>query len=449
VSSHIVRSEVVWSVLGMEAAVAMPIIALTALGEGSARLVWTLVLLLLLPAGYVAVQRIEVLRDPAWRVLAGFALVVLLRFQAPLITGEGAGAAMARFLQAIVPAGLAFALWWRGGSFVETELTATDVHLEFLLGGGALLVELVIFHGIVSVDPQILIWSAGLFAVCGLVAAAMARQDAADAVSLGGGRTLATSIALLPIGATIGLLLVLRPEVMGAMWLGLARLIELALMPLLLLLSWLASLLPAGGPPGDIRPPFRPPQRPPNLDALARQQAPPDWIPWVAATLVLLLVLFMAAGILRLLLESELVVRAQRERPSQVPGITVERSGGAGQDVRQLVRWLARWLRARWQRDAGAADRARAGTLAADDAWAAYKALLEWANEHGIRRRPSETTHQLQDRLVSVAPEAAETVGLVTSTYEWERYGEVHPPGDRLRRIQAALRALVHGPPGA
>jgi hypothetical protein len=441
-NTHIVRSEVVWAVLGMEAAVATPIIALTAPGEGTTRLAWTLVLLLLLPAGYIAVRRIELLRDPAWRVLVGFVLVVALRFQAPLMTGDGAAAAMARFLQAIVPGALAFALWWRGGSYVESELTASDVHLEFVLGGAVLMIELVIFHGIVIIDPLILIWAAGLFAASGLIAVAMARQDAADAAALGGGRSLATTIALVPVAATIGLLMVLRPEVMGAMWRGLARLLELALMPLFILLAWLASLLPVAVAPGDVRPPFRPPPRAPNLDALARQQAPPDWIPWLAATLVLLVVLFVAAGILRLLLESELVVRPQRERPTRPPGVTVERTGGAGQDVRQLMRWLGHWLRSRLRRAPVAAPDALGAAGAAADAWAAYRALLDWAAEHGVRRRPAETTRQLQDRLLTVAPDAADTVGLVTSTYEFERYGDVHPGNDLLRRVQAALRKL-------
>ncbi len=443
-NSHVVRREVIWAVLGMEAAVVMPIIAMTAPGEGSTRLAWTLVLLLLLPAGYAAVRRIEVLRDPAWRVLAGFGLVVLLRFQVPLLEGEGAAAAMARFMQAIVPGSLAFALWWRGGTFVEAELTATEVHLEFLLGGVALLVELVIFHGIVSVDPMILIWSAGLFATCGLVATAMARQDAADAAALGGGRVLATTIAVLPIGATVALLLVLRPEVMGRMWLGLARLIELALTPLFLLLSWLASLLPAVAAPTGIPPPVRGPQRPLDIDAFARQQTPPEWIPWLAATLVLLLVLFMAAGVLRLLLESELVVRPVRSRPARLPGLTVEGTGGAGQDLRQLMRWLSGWLRGRL-RGPPREDDARSRAAAPADAWAAYRALLEWAEQQGIRRRPSETTRQLQARLIAAAPDAADTVGLVTTTYESERYGEIHPAQDLLRRVHSALQALLHG----
>jgi hypothetical protein len=442
VNSQIVRSEVVWAVLGMEAAVATPIIALTAPSDGTTRLLWTLAILLLLPAGLIAVRRIEQLRDPAWRVLAGFVLVVLLRFQAPLNTGEGAGAAMARFLGAIVPGCLAFALWWRGGSFAESELTASDVHLEFVVGGAVLLIELVIFHGIVSVDPLILIWAAGLFAACGVMAVAMARQDAADAAVLGGGRGLALPIALLPLGLTVALLMVLRPEVMTAMWFGLGRLVELVLTPLFLLLSWLASLLPAAGAPGELRPPTRPPPRAPNLDALARQQTPPDWIPWLAATLVLLVVLFIAAGVLRLLLESELVVRPQRERRPAQTDITVERTGGAGQDVRQLLRWLGRWMRGRFRRPAGAAPSSGPGTVAADDAWTAYRSLLEWAAQRGVRRRPAETTHQLQERLVAVAPEAAESVGLVTSTYEFQRYGDVAPGRDLLGRVQAALRKL-------
>jgi len=443
VNSHIVRSEVVWAVLGMEAAVATPVIALTAPGEGTVRLAWTLVLLLLMPLGYVAVRRFERLRDPAWRILVGFVLVVALRFQAPLNAGDGAAAAMARFLQAIVPGALAFALWWRGGSFVESELTASDVHLEFVLGGALLLIELVIFHGVVSVDPLILIWAAGLFAISGMIASALARQDAADAARLGGGRSLAMTIAVLPIAATVGLLIVLRPDVMGAMWRGLARLIELALTPLFLLLAWLASLLPAATMPGDVRPPARPPLRPPDLDALARQQTPPDWIPWLAAALVLVLVLFVAAAILRLLLESELVVRAARERAANTADISVERTGGAGQDMRQLMRWLGHWLRARLRRQDDLARGAQEAGPAVADAWVAYRALLDWGAQHGVRRRPSETTHQLQERLLSVAPDAADSVGLVTSTYEWERYGDVHPAHDLLRRVQAALAKLT------
>jgi len=105
------------------------------------------------------------------------------------------------------------------------------------------------------------------------------------------------------------------------------------------------------------------------------------------------------------------------------------------------MRWLGHWLRGRLRREQDLAPGDGADSAAAD-AWTAYRALLDWAAQHGIQRRPAETTHQLQERLVRAAPEAAESVGLVTSTYEWERYGEIRPASDLLRRVQAALHKL-------
>jgi len=440
-STHTVRQEVLWTVLAMEAAVALPIMSVIAPGEGNARFLATFLLVLLLPLGFAAVRMFPPLRDPAWRVLAGFALVVALRSQAPLAPGEGAAAAMARFLQAVVPASLAFAMWWRGSSFADAELVAADVHLEFMFGGCALLLMQLVFHGLVAVDPQVLVWSAGLFVASSMVALALARQDAADAAALGGGRVLGATVGLLPVGVTIVLLMILRPDVMSTLWLGLARLIELALMPLLLLLSWLASLVPAAGPAFDARPPPRPIPRGPSIEDLARQQQPPDWIPYIALTLVLVLVLFMAAGILRLLLESEIVIRPPRQRGRADSSSVVEHTGGAGQDARQLLGWLAAWLRRRLLRSTRPTAPAGAAHVAAD-AWTAYRALLQWAAEHGSARKPTETTQQLRERLAEREPAVAEAVGLVTSTFEEERYGERPQPADRLGRVQAAVREL-------
>ena len=72
----------------------------------------------------------------------------------------------------------------------------------------------------------------------------------------------------------------------------------------------------------------------------------------------------------------------------------------------------------------------------------AYRALLQWAAEHGSARKPTETTQQLRERLVEREPGVAEAVGLVTSTFEEERYGERPQPADRLGRVQAAVREL-------
>ena len=134
-NSRIVRPEVVWAVLGMEAGrghAADRVDRARAMAPRAWRGRWCCCCCC--RSATSPFGAFERLRDPAWRILAGFVLVVALRFQAPLAGGDGAAAAMARFLQAIVPAALAFALWWRGGSFVEAELTAADVHLEFVAG---------------------------------------------------------------------------------------------------------------------------------------------------------------------------------------------------------------------------------------------------------------------------------------------------------------------------
>jgi hypothetical protein len=441
VNTQTVRQEVVWAVLGMEAAVVLPIMALIAPGDGTARLLETLLLLLLLPAGYAATRYSKVLRDPAWRVLAGFALVVLLRLQAPLPDVEGAAGAMAKFLQALVPASLAFALWWRGGSFADRELVAADVHLEFLVGGCALVVLQVVCRGLVAVEPSLLVWSAGLFLVSGLVALALSRQDAAEASDAGSGRVLGAAVGVVPIGLTALLLLVLRPNVMVSLWTGLARLLELILRPLLLLLSWLASLLPTINPSFQLQPPPPPMPPAPDLEQLANQQQQPDWIPIVALTLVLLTVLFFAVAILRLLLKSEIVIQPRERRTAEdEEGVSVEGSGDVGQDARQLLGWLAAWVRGRLRRQTGGA-RGAAG-LSSEDAWTAYRQLLRWAAQRGIQRTPAETTHQLQERIVEREPRAADVVDAVTATFEDERYGQQPAPTDRLRRVEQALREL-------
>jgi hypothetical protein len=127
-----------------------------------------------------------------------------------------------------------------------------------------------------------------------------------------------------------------------------------------------------------------------------------------------------------------------------VPELAVERTGTARGDAQAALGWLLRWLRGLiGGRRRPAATSHSAAEPGPADAWAAYQRLLAWAERQGLGRRPAESTGQLQARLVEHAPENADGVSLVTSTYEWERYGEVQPPDDRLQRVRAALAALV------
>jgi len=125
--------------------------------------------------------------------------------------------------------------------------------------------------------------------------------------------------------------------------------------------------------------------------------------------------------------------------------LVVERSGTPREDAADVLGWLMRWLRNRLSARRSASARARASgadpTVA--DAWSAYQRLLRWAERQGLGRRPAETTGQLATRLAKQAPEAADAVDLVTTTYEWERYGAIHPPADRLRTVRRALEAFT------
>jgi hypothetical protein len=179
---------------------------------------------------------------------------------------------------------------------------------------------------------------------------------------------------------------------------------------------------------------------------MADMQNRTEWVGTVIAIALILAAGILALIVVRILLANWIGKPLEREdRPR--PELTVERSGTARGDARAFFGWLMRWLR-----DQLSLGRARTGTgprgaglseVAAADAWAAYQRLLAWAEAHGSGRRPAETTGQLQSRLLQRVPEAADTVELVTSTYEWERYGEVHPATDRLRRIRQALATLV------
>jgi hypothetical protein len=440
VNTRVVRQEVIWAVLLMEAGLALPIMSVTSQAEPDARLLPTLLVLLLLPAGYFALRFVEAMRDPAWRILAGFALVVAWRLQVAPPTGEGPAVALARFMQIVVPATLAFALWWRGGSLADAELTSEEVRTEFLVAGTAMLVLLVVFHGMVASDTLLLGTAVGLFTASGLLAMVLARQDGADIATPGSGRVLAVLAGLLPAVAAFVILGALRPHHLAAFWFGLGRLIELALTPLGLLLAWLASLLPASDLNGESPPVLPPPQViSADFQAMVEQQRLPDWVAWASLTLVFLLVLFIVAAVLRILLDSQLLQRTARKPSDPSTALTVERAGDARSDARELLGWMLRWLRARLQRPP---DAPRATAKPTREAWLAYRALLQWADRQGLKRRPAETTGQLETRLIQHAPEASNVVSLITDAFESERYGELPLDETHARRIRRELGLL-------
>jgi uncharacterized protein DUF4129 len=441
-NTRTVDPRTIWAVLAMETGLVLPIISLPSQGDRLPGVLGPLLLLILLPLGFLGVHEIRELRDPSWRLLTGIGAALLTRLIVSYVPEPGLPGLAVWLGHSFVPAAIGVGLWWRGGALCVAEVTATDVRTEFSVLAVCMLGVLALIRPFLLPDPALLGGSVALFAIGGLVATAMSRQDAAEAASAGSGRALAATTALVPIGLAVILVGILRPALLGVMWTMLARIIELALTPLGWFLAWLASLLPRGGPPGALPPIVRPTAEPlPNTAALNELQDRMEWIGWVVIITLLIAAMVVALIVARILLNNWIGSPTPRTPDPNVE-LTVERSGTARGDAHDLLGWLIRWLRG-LRRPATSGSQHGVAEAAAVDAWAAYRGLLEWAERRGQGRRPAETTGQLQSRLATHAPETTEAVDLVTSTYEWERYGQVPPVADRLRRVRQALAALL------
>jgi hypothetical protein len=191
-----------------------------------------------------------------------------------------------------------------------------------------------------------------------------------------------------------------------------------------------------------------PPPLAPDPAALAELQ---EQMAWLAMLIIFMLILAVGVALMvaaRMLL-SNWIGAPLAPMEGRGPELTVEPSGTPRGDAKAVLRWLLSWLRERLARSGrtggtrAVAPRAGVSDASAANAWAVYRRLLAWAEGQGLGRRPAETTRQLQSRLARYKPDAADTVDLVTDAYEWERYGDVRPAPDRLRRIGQALAALL------
>ena len=442
-NTRTVEPRTIWAVIAMEAAAVLPLISLPTQGDRLTGLAGPLLLLLLLPAGYTAVYHFKTVRDPSWRLLIGIAAALFTRALVSAIPQQD-NALLVWLGRGVVPAAIGVALWWRGGALAVAELTPSEVRTEFNLLAIGLLISLALLRPFLLPDALLLGVSVGVFAIAGLIGTVLSRQDAAEVAAPRFSGSLAITTGVLPAGTAALLVGILRPELLTSMWWLLARAFELLLTPLGLLLAWLASLFPRrelGPPPTPM--PFPTPV-PADPAALADAQERMAWIAWLILG-ALLVAAAAAALIAARLLLSNVIGDPRRAEPRQKDDLLVERSGAPNDDAANVLLWLLRWLRARLSRGTrarGGPGASRAPDTTALDAWSAYQRLLRWAELQGLGRRAAETTGQLSSRLSTRVPEIAEAVDLVTRTYEWERYGAVHPPRDRLRRVQAALDAL-------
>jgi hypothetical protein len=442
-NTRIVDPRTILAVLAMEAGLALPLMSLPAQGDRLPGLVGPLLLLALLPLGYLAVYEIAELRDPSWRLLAGIGLALATRGLVSSVPEPGLPGLAAWLGHSVVPMAIGVALWWRGGALGVAELTAGEVRTEFSLLAICLLIVIALIRPFLLPDPLLLGGAVGLFVAGGLIATALARQDAAAAAALRAGRALATLSALAPALAAVILVSILRPALIGSLWSAVVWVLQLVLTPLGWLFAWLASLFPPRTTGPLPPPPALPTSAPmPDPSSLGDMQDRLEWIGWVVLIALLLLATVAALVVVRLLLTNWIGTPTQRTLQRPVD-LTVDSVGAPGNDAQDFLAWLMRWLHDRL----GPGSRALRSAAGADqptgDARAAYRNLLEWAERKGLGRRPAETTGQLRARLTAQAPETTETVDLVTSTYESDRYGQVQPSGDLLQRVQAAIKGLV------
>jgi Domain of unknown function (DUF4129) len=441
VNTRTVDPRTTWAVLAMEGALILPIMSLPTQGDRLPGPLGPLLLLLLLPVGCAGIYALRELRDPSWRLLTGMGLALATRAIVSTVPEAGLPGVMLWLAHSVVPAAIGIGLWWRGGALAVAELTPADVRTEFSVLAICLVVTLSLVRPFLLPDPLLLGAAVGLFAVAGLIGTALSRQDAAEVTSSTIGRALAVAAGLLPAAIAVVLVGSLRPELLDSMWLLVARAIELLLTPIGLLLAWLASLLPQGTPAAPTLPPPLPTPFPDPAAGLGQAQ---ERLAWVGTVIVFTLLLFAGLAALlaaKLLLSNFIRDPEQWATPSTRDDLVVETSGTPADEVSDLFSWLLHWLRAHLA--APGARSSDAHTDARLTAWQAYRGLLEWAEGRGLGRRASETTGQLARRLSEEVPEAAAPVELLTRTFEWERYGGVTAPGERLRRVREALATLI------
>jgi hypothetical protein len=397
-------------------------------------------LLCLLPLGYMGVYLFAELRDPSWRLLAGIGLALLTRL---IVASIPEGGPMVWLGRSFLPAAIGVGLWWRGGALAVAELTPAEVRVEFSVLAVCLVCVLSLVRPFLLADPVLLGGSVGLFVVGGLVGSTLSRQAGAEVASPRSSALLGAVTSLVPAGLAVVLVGALRPELLRTMWFLLARAIELVLTPIGWFLAWLSSMMPRVAPgalPTPVPPPILPPIDP---GALADAQ---EHMAWLSALVIGTLLIAAAAAALlvaRMLLQNVIGDPRAREIDNSMPdALESERSGAPTDEAADLLGWVIRWLRDRLYRRAQARRAARPAD-ARLDAWAAYQRLLDWAEQRGLTRRPSETTGELSTRLQTNVPEAAQAVDLVTRTFEWQRYGAVEPQRDQLRLVHAALTELV------
>ncbi|MFH1139921.1 MAG: DUF4129 domain-containing protein [Pseudomonadota bacterium] len=275
-----------------------------------------------------------------------------------------------------------------------------------------------------------------LFGLAGLGWARVSELDSSRGVSRGGGPPV---LVMAAIGLALGLGLLIWKTVDRAFLETMVSPIAWLWDQFILVLGWLASLLPASG---ETVSPALPAPAPavPDVD-LERRPWDFRWLRRLGEVMFLgaTLTLVAAATIRNLgVLAQWLQTKFGFDHAARHEKL----ESGFVDDVRAGLRALARlaaWLFRRVWRPPGAASPA-AGEAARIRK--VYRRLLGWGASRGRPRRPAQTPLEYLAGLRDLAPEAAEEAEVITRAYLEVRYGPGAPTPGLGPRVEACWRGI-------
>jgi len=328
---------------------------------------------------------------------------------------------------------------WLDREMVETELQAGMVAIAIL---ASILAWQVPGAGIV---PVIIFFAAGLI---GLGIARRAERRAPGAPAESDWLVLAGIMVALLLILTIGILLLVTPDLVTSVAQGGLAVIATGVRGLAAVIAWLGSFLPqAEGPTTSLPPAGGPGPIPPTISGNQTQiPAPPIWVFEMLFTLIGTLVLYFGLrALLRLRTRARLWYPKKREDEPGPPVSDAPPFSWAGW-WSALLRWFGGWLSGSRQRSTERAGqtglRAAAAPAEQRSIRALYRDLLTAAERAGFDRSPSTTPAELAGTMSRARPVVREPIRAITDLYVRTRYGEETAGRDSVNRMRAAVQQV-------
>lgn len=336
-------------------------------------------------------------------------------------------------------------LWWRGTSLARNGVESNRLPTRFM-EGAAILLTIALLGGLNGLSSGYLATAFGVYALFGLAASAMARQEMARKDGLGGaegawgGWSIVIGVAALVIGFGLAALFLTYWEALAA---ALRDWYFGAVLPAVhALWAWIAHLLgldkPAVMVPMEPQPaaPASPPMDNPLFSL-------PDQVRELGRQL------FTGAWIVMILVSLYYWVRGWRwfRRSPASDDVTREKIPWHWHlDLEGILRWILRLLTSRWPALARLLRRIPGVAQPPRTMRELYGRLLAWGARRGQPRPLSATPREYQSLLADRWPALEEELRAITDGYYRARYGDDQLTEEELQASLARLRRITsHG----